>query len=84
VTAALANFGESVRNAIDESTELGDIDTSDLFTEISGGVDQHLWVAFEAADRLLRGHYQSDTEALQSLTRRCRPSAGCTSKERTK
>jgi starvation-inducible DNA-binding protein len=44
VTAALASFGESVRNAIDESDEFGDIDTSDLFTEVSRGIDQQLWL----------------------------------------
>jgi starvation-inducible DNA-binding protein len=44
VTAALASFGESVRTAIDESEEFGDIDTSDLFTEVSRGIDQQLWL----------------------------------------
>src|SRR5438105_1063121 len=32
VTVALATFGESVRNAIDETASFGDVDTSDLFT----------------------------------------------------
>ena len=44
VTAALARFGESVRNAIDETASNGDADTSDVFTEISRGVDQQLWL----------------------------------------
>ena len=44
VTSALASFGESVRNAIDESAEFGDIDTSDLFTEVSRGIDYQLWL----------------------------------------
>jgi starvation-inducible DNA-binding protein len=44
VTTALASFGESVRNAIDESDQFGDIDTSDLFTEVSRGIDQQLWL----------------------------------------
>jgi starvation-inducible DNA-binding protein len=44
VTAALASFGESVRNAIDETASFGDADTSDVFTEISRGVDQQLWL----------------------------------------
>jgi starvation-inducible DNA-binding protein len=44
VTEALASFGESVRNAIDESDSFGDIDTSDLFTEISRGIDHQLWL----------------------------------------
>jgi hypothetical protein len=33
-----------VHNAIDESDDFGDIDTSDLFTEISRGVDHQLWL----------------------------------------
>jgi starvation-inducible DNA-binding protein len=44
VTTALASFGESARNAIDECDEFGDIDTSDLFTEISRGIDYQLWL----------------------------------------
>ena len=44
VTAALATFGESLRNAIDETAAFGDTDTSDVFTEISRGVDQQLWL----------------------------------------
>ena len=44
VTEALASFGKSVRNAIDESDSFGDIDTSDLFTEISRGIDHQLWL----------------------------------------
>jgi len=44
VTAALASFGESARNAIDESDQFGDIDTSDLFTEVSRGIDYQLWL----------------------------------------
>jgi starvation-inducible DNA-binding protein len=44
VTEALASFGESVRNAIGESDQFGDIDTSDLFTEVSRGIDYQLWL----------------------------------------
>jgi starvation-inducible DNA-binding protein len=44
VTAALASFGESVRNAIGESDEFGDLDTADVFTEVSRGIDQQLWL----------------------------------------
>jgi starvation-inducible DNA-binding protein len=44
VAAALAAFGESARKAIDESASLGDQDTSDVFTEISRGIDQQLWL----------------------------------------
>jgi len=44
VTGALSAFGESVRNAIDEAASDGDTDTSDVFTEISRGIDQQLWL----------------------------------------
>jgi starvation-inducible DNA-binding protein len=44
ITAALASFGEWARNAIDESASFGDADTSDLFTEVSRGIDYQLWL----------------------------------------
>ncbi|HTS72420.1 MAG TPA: DNA starvation/stationary phase protection protein Dps [Gaiellaceae bacterium] len=39
----LAAYGAAVRTAIDTSTERGDLDTADLFTEVSRGIDKHLW-----------------------------------------
>jgi starvation-inducible DNA-binding protein len=39
----LAAYGAAVRAAIDTSTEHGDLDTADLFTEVSRGIDKHLW-----------------------------------------
>jgi len=39
ISGALAAFGQSVREAIDQATTFGDVDTADLFTEISRGVD---------------------------------------------
>jgi starvation-inducible DNA-binding protein len=44
VSGALAAFGESAREAINHATTSGDADTADLFTEISRGVDQQLWL----------------------------------------
>ncbi len=41
---ALAQFGKSVRSAIDRATNLGDAATADLFTGISRGVDKTLWL----------------------------------------
>ena len=38
---ALATFGRSVRKAIEELAELGDADTTDLFTEISRKTDKN-------------------------------------------
>ena len=44
LSSALAAFGKSVRKAIDDSN---DLDTADLFTEISPGVDK--WLRFVEA-----------------------------------
>jgi starvation-inducible DNA-binding protein len=43
VADRLAAFGAAVRAAIDESEELGDMDTADVFTEVSRSIDKHLW-----------------------------------------
>ncbi len=40
LSSVLAAFGKSVRKAIDDSD---DLDTADLFTEISRGTDKWLW-----------------------------------------
>jgi starvation-inducible DNA-binding protein len=42
LSSALAAYGEGVRRAIDQTDELGDRDTADIFTEISRGVDKYL------------------------------------------
>jgi starvation-inducible DNA-binding protein len=44
VSGALAAFGQSARQAIDESAGYGDADTADVFTEISRGIDYQLWL----------------------------------------
>ena len=44
VTAALAAFGDSARKAINEAAAFGDQDTSDVFTEVSRGIDYQLWL----------------------------------------
>lgn len=44
LTSALAEFGKSVRKAIDESADFGDADTADLFTGVSRGIDQQIWL----------------------------------------
>jgi starvation-inducible DNA-binding protein len=43
LSSALAAFGKSVRQAIDQSNDLGDRDTADIFTEISRDTDKYLW-----------------------------------------
>jgi starvation-inducible DNA-binding protein len=40
---ALAAFGKSARKAIGDANEFGDLDTADLFTEVSRGIDKWLW-----------------------------------------
>ena len=44
LSAALAAFGTAARKAIDQANELGDLDTADVFTEISRGIDKWLWM----------------------------------------
>jgi starvation-inducible DNA-binding protein len=43
LSSALAAFGKSARKGIDQANEFNDLDTADLFTEISRGVDKWLW-----------------------------------------
>ena len=43
LSRALAFFGETVRKAIDQTDEIGDKGTADIFTEISRGIDKDLW-----------------------------------------
>jgi starvation-inducible DNA-binding protein len=50
---ALAAFGKSVRKAVSDAAKLGDLDTADLFTEISCDIDKWLWFveAHQQAER---------------------------------
>jgi starvation-inducible DNA-binding protein len=43
LSSALAAFGTAARKAIDQANELGDLDTADVFTEVSRGIDKWLW-----------------------------------------
>ena len=43
LSSALAAFGKAARQAIGEANDLGDLDTADLFTEVSRGIDKWLW-----------------------------------------
>jgi starvation-inducible DNA-binding protein len=53
VADRLAAYGAAVREAIETADAgLGDMDTSDLFTEISRAIDKHLW--------FVEAHHQAD------------------------
>ena len=43
LSSALAAFGAAARKAINDANDLGDLDTTDLFTEVSRGIDKWLW-----------------------------------------
>ena len=44
VADRLATYGAAAREAIETAdSELGDMDTADLFTDISRAIDKHLW-----------------------------------------
>jgi starvation-inducible DNA-binding protein len=43
VSSVLAAFGKSARKAIADANDVGDLDTADLFTEVSRGIDKWLW-----------------------------------------
>jgi starvation-inducible DNA-binding protein len=51
LATALATFGEQVHQSIIETGDLMDPTTSDLFTQISRGVDEHLWKVEAHDDR---------------------------------
>jgi starvation-inducible DNA-binding protein len=44
VARALSTFGSEVRASIEQANELGDVDSADVFTEISRGTDKWLWM----------------------------------------
>jgi starvation-inducible DNA-binding protein len=52
LSSALATFGKAIRQNIDDAEEAGDKDTSDLYTEVSRGIDQWLW--------FVEAHLQAD------------------------
>jgi starvation-inducible DNA-binding protein len=39
----MAPYAKVVRAAINQATQLEDVDTADLYTEISRTIDKHLW-----------------------------------------
>ena len=53
LSSVMAAFGKSVRRAVAEANNLGDLDTAEMFTEISCGLDKWLWLveAHQQAER---------------------------------
>jgi starvation-inducible DNA-binding protein len=43
LSTALAAFGKVARKGIEEANKLADLDTADVFTEVSRGIDKWLW-----------------------------------------
>ncbi len=43
LASALATYGTSIRQAIEQTDALSDKDTADICTEISRGIDKYLW-----------------------------------------
>ena len=52
LSSVLAAFGKAVRQAITQANDLGDLDSADMFTEISCGIDKWLW--------MVEAHLQAD------------------------
>ena len=53
LSSVMAAFGNSVRRAVAEANNLGELDTAEMFTEISCGIDKWLWLveAHQQAER---------------------------------
>jgi starvation-inducible DNA-binding protein len=43
ISSGLATWGRLARHAIDQASQFGDLDTADVFTEVSRGLDKKLW-----------------------------------------
>ncbi len=43
LSTAMADFGKRIRQNIDDANKLDDVDTADLFTEVSREIDKLLW-----------------------------------------
>lgn len=52
LSSALASVGKAIRKASNQANDLGDLDTADLFTEVSRGIDKWLW--------FVEAHLQAD------------------------
>ena len=43
LSTTLAEFGKIVREGIEKCNQIGDVDAADILTEVSRGIDKHLW-----------------------------------------
>jgi len=59
LSSALSGFGERIRRAIDQTADLGDVDSSDICTEISRGTDKWLWFVEAHAEGAVRAHLKT-------------------------
>src|SRR5438874_1824574 len=76
LSSALSNFGERIRRAIDQTADLGDVDSSDICTEISRGTDKWLWFVESHAEGAVRGRAVASGSGRRGASRRTRR-AGC-------
>lgn len=44
LSSAMSGFGKEMRRAISSANEANDLDTADVFTEVSRGIDKLLWL----------------------------------------
>src|SRR5437867_12558766 len=59
LSSALSGFGERIRRAIDQTADLGDVDSSDICTEISRGTDKWLWFVQAHAEGAVKAHLKT-------------------------
>jgi len=71
ISAALAQFGEHVRDGIEKTEELGDMGSSDLLIDVARDVDKLLWfVEAHLGEAVAHSHAHKRTPARGHSTRR--------------
>src|SRR5438093_2273342 len=59
LSSALSGFGERIRRAIDQTADLGDVDSSDICTEIFRATDKWLWFVEAHAEGAVKAHLKA-------------------------